>query len=215
MIITERFRDMYCGVLPRTKMKNAKALGIDITVKGWWDRVVGLEVSDEVAQKLVDKEDDRRWSTKPRKTKSKKTKKQKKAEIPPKVVYVYIEKSKKVPSEETKEFISLYIENSEDFDKNHIGEHIYRMIHTKDLDWDYIQERLLRLEHKDFCKTNYWKYISAYTIIKNNSHCNRCPSETNLQTHHKTYEHKGRELFFMNQDLEVLCNHCHKQEHGI
>ena len=133
-------------------------------------------------------------------------KKQKKSENKP---------IKNNPSSETQKFLSEYVYNDEDFDKTMIGYHINRMIHYKNVDWDVIQEKLLRLEHKDFCVTNYWKYISAYQVIKHNHHCNRCPSETMLQTHHKTYLHKGREIFFMEQDLEVLCRNCHRQEHGL
>ena len=205
MVVTEEFRDKYFGIRLSTRMRRSKQCGVDITVKGWWDRVIGVEITEEDAKKLEAGTYTSKTKSIPKYKKSNK-KKQKKLENKP---------IKNNLSSETQRFLSEYVYNDEDFDKTMIGYHINRMIHYKNVDWDVIQEKLLRLEHKDFCVTNYWKYISAYQVIKHNHHCNRCPSETMLQTHHKTYLHKGREIFFMEQDLEVLCRNCHRQEHGL
>ena len=115
---------------------------------------------------------------------------------------------------ETSAFISEYIENSVLFEEKICGKHIYTMIHSKQVDWDIIQEKLMRLEHSEFVQTNYWKYIAHYVKHINGHKCNRCGSGKKLQVHHKTYFHKGREIYFMNQDLEVLCDQCHAKEHG-
>lgn len=40
--------------------------------------------------------------------------------------------------------------------------------------------------------------------------CKRCPSKRNLQVHHLSYERLGAEW---DQDLEVLCENCHRDEH--
>jgi 5-methylcytosine-specific restriction endonuclease McrA len=42
--------------------------------------------------------------------------------------------------------------------------------------------------------------------------CSRCPSTTRLHVHHKSYERLGEEL---PRDLLVLCDQCHRKEHGI
>ena len=205
MIVTEEFRDKYFGIRIGTKMRRARKCGVDITVRGWWDRVVGIEIADEYAKEL--EKGTFKAPLKHKKTKNKQKKVNSK--------FVPAKATQCENSSETQKFLSEYVYNDEDFDKTMIGYHINRMIHYKNVDWDVIQEKLLRLEHKDFCITNYWRYISAYQIIKHNHHCNRCPRETMLQTHHKTYSHKGREIFFMEQDLEVLCMYCHRQEHGL
>ena len=36
--------------------------------------------------------------------------------------------------------------------------------------------------------------------------------ENNLQVHHKTYLHHGKEVFYL-EDLIVLCDNCHHNEH--
>jgi hypothetical protein len=117
-------------------------------------------------------------------------------------------------NQETTDFISEYVENRKPFDDRSCGKHIYLMIHAKLVDWDVVQETLLRLEHEEFVQTNYWKYIAHYVKHTNGHKCNRCGSLKKLQVHHKTYFHKGREIYFMGQDLEVLCDHCHAKEHG-
>lgn len=205
MVITEGFRDKYFGVKLGTKMRRAKSIGVDTTVKGWWDRILGINLSEEQVRKL---ECGASASSKPKKH----TKVKEKFTRHSSSVY---NQPKNSINAETQKFLSEYVYNDCDFDKSEVGHHINKIIHYKGVDWDIIQEKLLRLEHRDFCLTNYWRYISAYQLIQHTHHCNRCPRETSLQTHHKTYLHKGREIFFMDQDLEVLCSYCHRQEHGI
>ena len=77
---------------------------------------------------------------------------------------------------ETSAFISEYIENSVLFEEKICGKHIYTMIHSKQVDWDIIQEKLMRLEHSEFVQTNYWKYIAHYVKHINGHKCNRCGS---------------------------------------
>lgn len=52
--------------------------------------------------------------------------------------------------------------------------------------------------------------------VEANFHCQRCGQErrTHLSVHHKTYDHIGSELQYP-EDIEVLCQRCHMEEHGI
>ena len=68
------------------------------------------------------------------------------------------------------------------------------------------------MSYKDFLNTPYWKAISAYLKIKRGK-CEKCGSETELHTHHKTYEHHGTEIFNLN-DLICLCKECHRKFHN-
>ena len=44
--------------------------------------------------------------------------------------------------------------------------------------------------------------------------CERCGARHSLQAHHLTYEHLGLEAFHMD-DLQILCDSCHRRAHGI
>jgi 5-methylcytosine-specific restriction endonuclease McrA len=44
--------------------------------------------------------------------------------------------------------------------------------------------------------------------------CTVCGTTHDLQAHHKTYEHFGLELLYLD-DLEMLCDRCHREYHGI
>ena len=79
-----------------------------------------------------------------------------------------------------------------------------------------LSQKLLEMSYKDFLNTLYWKCITKY--IKDTTHkCSRCSNTKLLHVHHKTYENHGFEhhIHVMNNDLEVLCSKCHKQEHHL
>lgn len=74
-----------------------------------------------------------------------------------------------------------------------------------------IAEKIKLMDYKDFLQTPYWKTISSFLKIKKQK-CEICGSTINLHTHHKTYNHHGYELEFL-EDLEVICETCHSKLH--
>lgn len=75
-----------------------------------------------------------------------------------------------------------------------------------------LEEFIIKMKYSDFLKTLYWRSITKYKKERSNYKCELCGSTENLQIHHKTYIHHGKEIFYLN-DLIVLCGRCHKNEH--
>lgn len=75
---------------------------------------------------------------------------------------------------------------------------------------NYLQD----LSYEEFLNTAYWKCISKY-LKEIQPHCQICGVKENLNIHHKTYKNHTKEhlLAVMQNDLEVLCEKCHKVEH--
>lgn len=109
----------------------------------------------------------------------------------------------------TEKFIKDYIHNDLEISPYKYGFEFTTMKFAY-VDWNKIRIVLSQLPYRAFLQTNYWKIISSYLKYKNGGHCNRCPSETHLNVHHITYDHHGMELFFLD-DLEVLCEKCHRK----
>ena len=63
-------------------------------------------------------------------------------------------------------------------------------------------------EYSEYLKSNPWKMISAIVIGRAGNRCQLCNSPKGLQAHHRTYEHKGKEMDHLG-DLICLCNRCH------
>lgn len=59
-----------------------------------------------------------------------------------------------------------------------------------------------------------WRQIRWCKLLEQNFHCERCrrtyEDGITLEVHHRTYRRLYRELM---QDLEVLCNECHRHHH--
>lgn len=70
------------------------------------------------------------------------------------------------------------------------------------------------LDYADFLLTPYWNIVREIKLRQANFACERCGCGKYLQTHHKTYEHRGSEHLHLG-DLEVLCDTCHKHHHKI
>lgn len=73
------------------------------------------------------------------------------------------------------------------------------------------------LPYDEFLDSPYWIGLSEF--LKNSAgwRCERCGrhhQESPLEVHHKTYVHRGHEFPDHLDDLEVLCNHCHRKQHG-
>lgn len=77
-------------------------------------------------------------------------------------------------------------------------------------------KRLRTMPYERFLMTSYWKGI-ARTLKDLAGACQRCHAvDTDLHTHHVNYGHRGQEFLGDNlMDLEVLCDCCHRQSHGI
>lgn len=66
--------------------------------------------------------------------------------------------------------------------------------------------------YPEYIRSRQWKQRAAAMIARANFRCQRCGSPRALNVHHLTYAHLGDEWA---EDLIVLCNSCHKKEHGI
>lgn len=63
-----------------------------------------------------------------------------------------------------------------------------------------------------FLNTVYWKTVAEEVKRRAGYRCQLCNSEDDLNVHHRCYEHKGTEIFHMN-DLICLCHKCHEHHH--
>lgn len=75
-----------------------------------------------------------------------------------------------------------------------------------------LEEAINKMPYSVFLKTQYWRSITKYLRDKAGHKCQICGKENNLQVHHKTYLHHGKEVFYLD-DLIVLCDKCHHNEH--
>lgn len=74
------------------------------------------------------------------------------------------------------------------------------------------REHLKVCEYKDFLKSDYWKLIQRLILDRDKHTCQHCKAKSKLQVHHKTYRHRGDEIWFR-EDLITLCKKCHDAEH--
>lgn len=75
-----------------------------------------------------------------------------------------------------------------------------------------LEEAINKMPYSVFLKTQYWRSITKYLRDKAGHKCQICGKENNLQVHRKTYLHHGKEVFYLD-DLIVLCDKCHHNEH--
>lgn len=64
-----------------------------------------------------------------------------------------------------------------------------------------------------YLKTDYWKAVTNAVKKRAGYRCQVCNSQHDLQAHHRTYEHRGHELDYLD-DLICLCRRCHGVFHG-
>lgn len=57
-----------------------------------------------------------------------------------------------------------------------------------------------------------WRRKRWAALQHHGRHCGVCRTRHNLHVHHKTYARLFRELM---DDLEILCEECHRMHHGI
>lgn len=68
----------------------------------------------------------------------------------------------------------------------------------------------LRDDYARYLQSPYWRRRRNEALRDAGWQCQRCPSRTGLQVHHRTYVNLGAE---QPGDLEVLCRPCHEGEH--
>jgi 5-methylcytosine-specific restriction endonuclease McrA len=61
----------------------------------------------------------------------------------------------------------------------------------------------------EYYKTSCWRSLRA---AWRKSYCERCGQRGRVSLHHRTYARLGRER---REDLETLCDACHRAEHGL
>jgi 5-methylcytosine-specific restriction endonuclease McrA len=71
---------------------------------------------------------------------------------------------------------------------------------------------LATMPYSEYLKTEQWHAKRHAAITRANYKCQRCYTQDHLQVHHRTYERRGHEK---PNDLMVLCDKCHKNEHGL
>ena len=76
-----------------------------------------------------------------------------------------------------------------------------------------LSEYFLNLNYKAFLKTEYWCWVRQAALRRGGKRCEICFSRRELQVHHKSYAHRGKEHLHI-EDLQVLCAPCHKQIHA-
>lgn len=69
------------------------------------------------------------------------------------------------------------------------------------------------LTYEQYKNSNMWRIVSGLfrELI---GHCEQCGYKNDLQVHHITYKHLGLEIFYL-EDLQLLCDGCHRKVHGI
>lgn len=166
-----------------------------------FNSIIGKDITPDTYDELMSYRHETQCNVANRKQMKKKQKGKKKD-----IVKTYL-----IPSNDyTTDFISKFLENS--FEGKLHGGLIPEWIHLN-IRWDEVRIRLMQLEYKAFLSTYYWKAIRLYMIFNNGGHCTYCSSENFLEVHHKSYDHHGIELFFLDE-LIVLCSSCHAHEHG-
>ncbi len=68
-------------------------------------------------------------------------------------------------------------------------------------------------KYGEYLKTDYWITVSKAVKARAGYRCQICNSQHDLQAHHRTYDHRGKELDHLD-DLICLCRRCHETFHG-
>jgi 5-methylcytosine-specific restriction endonuclease McrA len=82
---------------------------------------------------------------------------------------------------------------------------------SQPINYEQVRQHLLTVSFNCFYQTRYWRILSVY-IKSMSNRCEICGDFDKLNVHHKTYRHYGIEHMFP-QDLQVLCDKCHRSEH--
>lgn len=111
----------------------------------------------------------------------------------------------------TQRFIDEYLEVGFRFEHN--TKKLFWEVHNFDVSRSVVAEHIKEMPYRDFLDTPYWSLVSWYAKARAGFKCKLCNSQNGLQTHHRTYDNHGYELYRWNEDLIVLCESCHQHFH--
>lgn len=126
----------------------------------------------------------------------------------------------KTLSKADKNFIKTYLNLDKHRQRDRKISTLLSEMRSEIVNWDNIAEYIINMPYDSFLLTDYWLIISYYLKNKYNFTCTNCGRHFNLASclnvHHKTYENHGYEHLqsVMDNDLEVLCEDCHKRKHS-
>ena len=80
-------------------------------------------------------------------------------------------------------------------------------------DQQSIIRKILNIPYRAFLLTPYWRITAAYAKEYFGNKCQLCGSRTNLEVHHRNYDHRGEEIVYWKEDLICLCHECHSKFH--
>jgi 5-methylcytosine-specific restriction endonuclease McrA len=91
------------------------------------------------------------------------------------------------------------------------AERFQRRIEESRRQYEERRESLRTMPYHDYLQTSEWQAIRVCKFTQAGRRCQRCWSRQKLQIHHLTYVNRGDEAM---GDLEILCDACHRKEHG-
>lgn len=80
------------------------------------------------------------------------------------------------------------------------------------VDREAVANYIKNMPYSEFLKTPYWKAVAMQKKYRSGFKCQVCNSTELLNVHHRSYEHHGMEINFL-EDLIVLCKNCHSTFH--
>ena len=69
------------------------------------------------------------------------------------------------------------------------------------------------IDYYAYLQTPHWKEVRNLKLHQVGGKCQLCGATKRLEIHHNSYEHLGKEEYYLN-DLIVLCHECHAKFHN-
>lgn len=67
-----------------------------------------------------------------------------------------------------------------------------------------------KMDYQEYLQSEHWQKTRKATLADRNYRCEQCGRRWPLHVHHLTYANLGAER---PEDLQVLCEDCHRSEH--
>ena len=71
---------------------------------------------------------------------------------------------------------------------------------------DVLEEARGKIKYREFLRSPYWRVVTNY-VRYTRKVCEYCRAEEGLKVYHRTLEHIGYEILYMD-DIEYLCRRC-------